>query len=298
MPSSGLFITLNDKETLNLYLDKGVYGELRPPEFGEVAPVSQHYGGLADAACAREGTHVFFFSKRKIAYGGQIIGTKNYGSYYLNGPYSPMGRKSGANIYWDESSRRCYKKTEKPGIFERHTPTEVEVRCQPYFLKFKDDIGLRGKCIESDVLYTRLSFLHHPLQSNSIQRMSFCTLTPYETDLLLELLRDSSENIFERPIDDIKIEGDPILFDPSFGISNLSESTSKRHFDALILSNPYLLPFELRPDGATICRKIPITPFKPSQMDRADICYYTEEQIGKGTIPNKVIEQDIRMTQY
>lgn len=290
MPSSGLFITLYDKETLNLYLAKGVYGELRSPVFGEVAPISQHYAGLADAACAREGTHVFFFLKRQIVYGGQVIGSENYGSYYLNGPYSPMGRKAGADIYWDESRRSCYQATVQQGIFKVRTNGGLEERCQPYFLRFNDEIGLRGSCIKSDVLYTELSFLHHPVQSNSIQRMSFCTLTPYEIDLLLDLLRGSSENIFESPIDEIEIEGDPILFDPSLGISRLSEVNSKRHFDASVLSNPNLLPPELRPEGATICRKIPLTPFKPSQMDRADICYYTDQPIENGAIPNKVIE--------
>ena len=36
--------------------------------------------------------------------------------------------------------------------------------------------------------------------------------------------------------------------------------------------------------------RFPYLTFKPSQMDRADICYYSEDSIKNGTIPNKIIE--------
>jgi len=290
MPNSGLFITLSDNDTLNLYLEKGVYGELRPPVFGEVDSRSMHYAALSDAACAREGTHVFFFVERQIVYGGQILGSENYGSYFFNGPYSPMGRRVNADIYWDESSRGRYEATEQQGIFKDRTNGSREDKCQPYIIRYSDELGLSGNSIESDVLYTELSFLPFPVPSNSIQRMSFCTLTPGETDMLIELLQTSSENVRATPRDDINVVGDPMLFNPEMGISHLSQATSKYHHDASIFSNPSLLPRELRPNGAIICRKIPITPFKPYQMDRADMCYFTDEAIENGYIPNKVIE--------
>jgi hypothetical protein len=294
MPSSGLFITLYDNETLNLYLDKGVYGVLMPPVFGEVDRHSKHYAALADFACTREGAHVFFFLERRIVYGGQVIGSKDYGSYFFNGPYSPMGRNVGSKICWDESHRAIYKKTDKPGIFQV-TTNGLEERCQPYLIRFVDKLGMKGKAIISDALYTELSLKHtYPLPSNSIQNMSFCTLTPGEIDLLLTLLSVNSEDFFRNPSDKINMEGKPIPFNPSLGISSLSETTSKLHFEASVLSDPNLLPSELRPEGATVCRKVPITPFKPSNMDRADICYYTDRSIKNGTIPNKVIELEWR----
>ena len=292
MPNSGLFITLNDRDALNLYLEKRVYGVLRPPVFRKVGSHSRHYGALADFACAREGSHVFFFGKRRIVYGGQIIGSKNYGSYYLNGPYSPEGRKADAPICWDESNRKEYESTDKPGIFKVKTRQGIEERCQPYLIRFTDEIGIGGKSIISDDLYAELSFYPYSLPSNSIRNMSFCTLTPYETNTLIDLFTENSEDYFENPADKIDLKEEPILFNPSLGISKLSEVTSKLHFEASVLSNPDLLPPELRPDSATICRKLPISPHKPSQVDRADICYFTDEPIKNGTIPNKLIDLD------
>ena len=51
------------------------------------------------------------------------------------------------------------------------------------------------------------------------------------------------------------------------------------------------MPEELRPNGSTICRKIPICPFKPTKwLDRADIVYYGDEPIRDGSIPNTIIQ--------
>jgi len=290
LPSSGLFITLYDNEALNLYLAKGIYGVLREPVFKKVDSHSRHYAVLADFACAREGTHVFFFEERRIVYGGQIIGSKNYGSYYLNGTYSPMGREANAPLCWDESNRTKYEPTDKPGIFKISTQSGIEERCQPYLIRFTDELGIGGKSIISDDLYAELSFYPYPLPSNSIRGMSFCTLTPGETDILIDLFSETSEDYSKEPADKIDFKEELILFNPSLGISKLSEASSKFHFEASVLSNPDLLPSELRPEGAAICRKIPITPHKPFHVDRSDVCYFTDESIKNGTIPNKVIE--------
>ena len=291
LPSSGLFVPLYDSETINLYLAKGIYGVLTAPVLGEVKGVSKHYAALADFACAREGTHIFFFNERKVVYGGQTTGSPKYGSYHLNGPYSPMGRVAKSSVVWDESNRKIYEATDKPGIFRVTIGDNKEERCQPYLIRFVDKLDLKGKSITSDDLYVELSAsYHYPLPSNSIQSMSFCTLTPFETDILISLLQKGSENFFKEPIDKIDFKGKPVLFNPSLGIQKLSQASSKYHFEASVISNPDLLPNELRPENATICRNIPITPFKPSQMDRADICYYTDPKIQNGTIPNKVLE--------
>lgn len=289
MPETGLFIPLFDEETLHLYLNGGLYGEHRAPEFGAIDSHSKHFAALADAACARQGTHVFFFHERTIIYGGQIIGAPNHGSFYINGPYSPLGRAVGADIYWDESDRRIYRPTERSGIFQVKRNGYVE-RCQPYLIRFEDELDLKGQAIESDVLYSELSLLPYPVASNSIQEMSFCTITPGETRILLDLLGRSPLNIGEEPRDDINIVGDPILFEPELGIQHLKDSVMKFHHDASIFANPNLLPPEIRPRGAAICRRVAITPFKPSGMDKADIGYYSDDEIRDGTLPNTVIE--------
>ena len=288
MPLSGLFITLFDEKTLKLYLSKGIYGFQMPPIHGEVPKRSKHYAALADYACAREGAHIFFFLKRKIIYGGQIVGSKEYGAFYLNGPYSPLGRRANSKVCWDESSR--YTPTGNPGIFRRSQDGK-EV-CQPYLLMFKDKIGLKGHVIKSDQLYFELGKYPYPLPSNSIVGMGFCTLAPGETEIALSLLEKEPIDCIEPYTDeDIELLCQPPPFSPEYSISSMKEATSEDHLKVSIIANPQLLPEFLQPKNAVICREVPLSPFKPYRwMDRADICYYSDDLIGYGTIPNIVIE--------
>ncbi|MBD3172976.1 hypothetical protein GF326_10940 [Candidatus Bathyarchaeota archaeon] len=292
MTESGLFITLNSKKTLDLYVSSGVYGELRPPEFEEVSSHSKHYAALADAASARQDDHVFFFLKRSIIYGGQIIGSKEHGSFIINGPNCPLGRQVGAEVYWDEGERNNYKSTSKPGVFKVNND---KIQCQPYLIKFEDKIGYKGLCIESDELYSELSLKYsHPLPTNAIQGKSFCTITPGETKILLDLLEDGVQKT-DPPKDEIKLRDDPLFFKPNMGIQHLSEAKSKHHHDAMLIANPELLPSKLKPGTSSICRKVPLTPFKPSQMDQADLCYYKLDDLEDGTIPNTIIETNWKL---
>jgi len=288
LPSAGLFITLYDEQTLRLYLDRGVYGQLMAPVFDKVSVRSRHHHILADYACVRRGAHVFFFLHRKIIYGGQVLGSETVGSFCLNGPYSPMGRKAQAQIYWDESTRETYRATARPGLF---TVPTVGERCQPYLLRFSDALNLQGTTITSDQLYFELGNFNYPLPSNSISGMGFCTLTPGETDIALSLLRQEPMELFEDTTrETTQLLGAPLPFTPAYGISHLHEAISEAHLEASALANPELLPPPLRPERTTLCRQVPISPFKPYQMDRADICYFSEDSIAEGTIPNTIIE--------
>jgi hypothetical protein len=291
MTESGFFITLYDVDTLNLYLDRGLYSFLMPPVFGEVSSRSNHYAALADYACGRKNAHVFFFLKRQIVYGGQLSGSIDYGAFFLNGEYCPMGRKSQAPLVWDESQRTCYEATDTNGIFKVTTQSGINERCQPYIIRFQDKLGLRGQAITSDDLYFDLGSYPYPLPSNAIQNMSFCTLTPGEVQTLLAKMKETPENIFQRTAEKIQLLDEPILFKPEYSISNIFEATSESHLEASVLANTNLLPEELRPPkNSTLCRQVPISPFKPSQMDRADIAYFTEDSIANGTLPNIIIE--------
>lgn len=259
------------------------------PVEGDVASMN-HYYALADYGCGREGAHVFFFLKRQIVYGGQIVGNKNYGCFYLNGPYCPIGKTIGSQICWDESFRTRYSATMKNGVFKVPTRDGLKERCQPYLIKFRDEFGIKGNVISSDDLYFEIGSYPYPLPSNSIRGMSFCTLTPAEVNILLTLLSETPDNIFKKSVDEIEFTREPLLFEPKYGISNVTNAISEAHLESSILANPELLPPNLRPEGATLCRQVPISPYKPYQMDRADVCYYTDEPIRDGTLPNKVIE--------
>lgn len=292
MPHGGLFVTLYDKDTLRLYLEEGVYGQHMTPQESEPSPHSAHYKTLADYATARESKHVFFFLKREIYYAGQIIGSDEHGAFYINGQKSPMGRKAEAPLVWDESSRDRYEETEEAGVFD--VGNNRGERCQPFLIRFEDQRGLAGNYIVSDQLYFKLGEYPYPLPSNSIAGMGFCTITPAETDILLNLLENEPEGGIE-PVSDesVQLERGPVPFSPEYGIDSLEEAHPESHLEASLISNPDLLPDHVKSDDATICRQVPISPFKPSGMDKADVCYFTDDRIRDGTIPNTVIELKI-----
>lgn len=299
IPKSGLFIVLYDIDTLKLYLQKGIYGFLMPPAYGPISSRSSHYPALADYACIREGTHVFFFLKRKIIYGGQVIGSKKYGAFYINGRYSPLGRLANAELYWDESHRARYTPTDKPGVFT--LPNISGERCQPYIIRFNDAIGIKGNAIASDQLYFELGKFPYPLPTNMISGMSFCTMTPGEVDIALDLLKTEPFYHYEAQSDErIELRGEPLPFEPKYGFNNIKEgmktAINEAHLEAMILANPELLPEDLRPNpGDTLCRQVPMSPFKPPQwIDKANICIYSEPYINNGTLPNKIIELKTR----
>jgi len=289
---------LYDKETLEIYLRNGIYGTLMPPVKERDLSRTRHFHTLGDYSCLRGGMHMFFFLKRDIVYGGRIKGSKRHGAFYLNGTHSPLGRIAQAPLVWDESNRRRYAATSIEGIFE--VPS-VGQRCQPYLVLFEGTGGLRGRRIRSDDLYFRLGSFPYPLPSNSIQGMSFCVLTPGETNILLELLRESEEIVDYDKHEEMELVAPPKPFHPKLGIADVREAfeakeiLNEAHLESSVLANPELLPDNMRPHEHALSRQVPISPFKPFQMDRADICYYSRSTpLGNGTLPNCIIELKIR----
>ena len=278
-----LFIALYDEKSLKLYLNKGLYGFLMKPVFSqEPSSRSKHYAVLADYACSREGTDVFFFLKRKIVYGGKIYGNKNSGSFYLNGKTSPLGIKSNANLFWDESTR--YVPTETEGVFKINGSNKAQPFIFYFFLN-----ELTGKYITSDDLYFELGKYPYPLPSNSMQDMGFCTLTPGEVRELNKMICDSQNRIDFSVTVEIEKNGEETLFDDKM-VDIKQNFINEAQLEFTILSS--LSPFSsFLKDDYILCRQVPISPFKPMDMDRADICLYSiNNSINFGTIPNVVIE--------
>lgn len=285
--NGGLFIALYDEDSLKLYLDKGVYGFLMKPVMTPKPSVqSRYYQVLADYACSREGTDVFFFLKRKIVYGGRIFGNKDVGSFYLNGQTSPIGRKADANLFWDESVRKAYFATDEPGIFKIRK--DGADKAQPFMFQFFQNENT-GKYIISDDLYFELGKYPYPLPSNSMQGMGFCTLTPGEVKTLNELISKSEKRIDFEGLGEIDKHGEETVFDDKL-VSLDEDLVNEAQLEFTILSS--LEPFaDFLTDDYVLCRQVPISPFKPSEMDRADICLYSmSHPIKNGTIPNVVIE--------
>lgn len=279
----GLFVALYDEKTLKLYLNKGLYGFLMKPVFTD-SPSSRgrHYAVLSDYACSREGTDIFFFLKRKIVYGGKIYGNKDIGSFYLNGDSSPLGRKANSDLFWDESSR--YSPTDKAGVFKVHGAEKA----QPFIFQFKQNDNT-GKYILSDKLYFELGRYPYPLPSNSMQGMGFCTLTPGEVATIMSLMEKTDSKIDYSICDNINKSGEETVFDDSL-IDIKEDFINEAQMEFTILAS--LKPLEKYISGEYIlCRQVPISPFKPMNMDRADICLYSlNNPIKDGTIPNIIIE--------
>lgn len=285
--NGGLFIALYDEESLKLYLDKGLYGFLMKPVMTpKPTAQSRYYAILADYACSREGTDVFFFLKRKIVYGGKIYGNKEVGSFYLNGSTSPLGRKVDADLFWDESIRKKYIATDKPGIFK--ISKDGSDKAQPFMFQFVQNSN-SGKFIISDDLYFELGKYPYPLPSNSMQGMGFCTLTPGEVTTLKKLISKSTRRIEYEGLGEVSKHGKETVFDDRL-VSLDEDLVNEAQLEFTILAS--LKPFaDFLTDDYVLCRQVPISPFKPSEMDRADICLYSMTQpIKNGTIPNVVIE--------
>lgn len=280
----GLFVALYDEDTLKLYLNKGLYGFLmKPTTVGSVSSRSKHFSVLADYACSREGTDLFFFLKRKIVYGGKIYGNREYASFYINGQTSPLGQQTQANLFWDESPR--YTATETPGVFKVNGADKA----QPFIFQFSQTENT-GKYITSDDLYFNLGKKYpYPLPSNSMQGMGFCTLTPGEVEELSALLSATNNRIDFTECANIDKSGEERIFDDSL-VDIRSDFINEAQMEFTILSS--LTPLHELFDGNYIlCRQVPISPFKPMNMDRADICLYSfDSPIKGGTIPNIVFE--------
>lgn len=293
MNNGGLFITLYDEDTLRLYLDEGVYGQHMTPEDGEPSSYSAHYKTLADYSAVRDKKHIFFFCDRKIYYGGQAVGSGEYGAFYINGKKSPMGREANAPLVWDESTRDTYEETEKSGVF--NAGEQRGKKCQPFLIRFEDNQDMAGNYIISDQLYFNLGEYPYPLPSNSIAGAGFCTITPGETNTLLNLLENDPKGEIDPASDEaIRLEGDPVPYSPEYSVDSPEEAHPEAHLEASLIANPDLLPKHMRQENATICRQVPISPFKPVNLDQADICYFTENRICDGTIPNTIVELKIK----
>lgn len=285
--NNGVFITLYDEESLKLYLKNGLFGFLATPvNTSKPNPRSNYFHVLADYACLREGSDVFFFIKRKIYYGGKVIGNESLGSFFINGENSPLGRSTKANLFWNEDFRYEKDTSLNKGQFYVETNNGRKIKAQPFIVCFNtsDD---SGKFITSDDLYFELGSYPFPLPSNAMQGMGFCTLTPGETKIALNLI-GKSKNRIDYSLSPVCASGGKRLFseeliDPNYMNESELEFNLLANFDkflGILGRNHYCL-----------CRQIPISPFKPENMDRADICLYdTEDLIQGGTLPNVVIE--------
>lgn len=297
--TTGLYIMMSKdkafKGALTKSLKYGIYGFLMKPVVeGQPDSRSKHYPILSDYACCEEGTHVFFFYDREVYYGGIITNENKDDSptFYLNGKTSPLGKKANSEFYYEDT----YKKSKEETYIINNNEKAI-----PFTIEFKVDSELTGKKINVDDLYWELSQYNYPLPINSIQGLAMATLTPKETEILLNLLKNSDEKVKKIEIDEPKIYDDrKTLFSKEFvkGEKQIYEA----HLEFLLLSQIELIK-KIIPDGEyTRCRQIPVCPFKSKNYDRVDIALYDKNnRIKDGTLPNIIIElknKDVSYEEY
>ena len=160
---------------------------------------------------------------------------------------------------------------------------------QPFIFQFNKTKDT-GKYITSDELYFQLGKTYpYPLPSNSMQGLGFCTLTPGEVKELKSLILASENKLNYSNCENISKHGEETLFRE--GLVNVDDDlVNEAQLEFTILSS--LKPFsKFLSDNYILCRQVPICPFKPMNMDRADICLYSlKNPIKNGTIPNIIIE--------
>lgn len=302
--SSGLFILLSDEKSLKNCIKYGYYGFLMAPLLeDEPTTQSKYYAILSDYACCEKGTEIFFFNDRTITYGGTIIKENgNNPVFYLNGPTSPLGRKAKSERYIniDETIENEEDKslTEHEGIFYfgKNQRGEPIYKSMPFIIEFDNKKELTGKQISSDELYFKLGDYSYPFPSNTIQKTGMCTLTPKETEILLDLMKTSDKLIDLSSYTDIDITDElKTIFYKS--LLDNKEFISESHLEFTLLANNEKLDkiiSKTLPQYSKKyikCRQIPLCPFRPMQFDRADICLYDESNsIANNTLPNIIIE--------
>ncbi|AIM15135.1 hypothetical protein HW35_01500 [Bacillus sp. X1(2014)] len=114
------------------------------------------------------------------------------GAFILNGENSVLGKLHHSPLVWNEPNRYD-SLDQKKGIFKINKNEQQLIRCQPYLLRFNDFLNLKGKYINSDDLYFKLGKFPSPLPPNAMAKMGFCTLTPKETEIALDLIYKSNE---------------------------------------------------------------------------------------------------------
>lgn len=288
MDTGGVLVSVSDEETLNLCLERGIYGQHVTLQEGDSPWYGGHYSTLADHATLRDRNHVFFSHSGKVYYGGQVVGSDDYGAFYVNGRNSLMGRQADAPLVWDESSRDAYAETDNPGVFR--TDEGDYWTCQPFLIRFEGE-EMVGSYVDRHRFYFELGDYPHLLPSHQRSATDFCTLTPGETETLVTLLEDDCDGRIDVSSDEnVELVGEPAPFSPGHGIRRPEDARSVLHLQAAVVSNPLLLPRRFRPDDCIICRAVPISPYKPGPVPRADVCYYSEtDPIEDGTLPNTIL---------
>lgn len=285
--NKGFVIHMSSVESVSIALKHGVFGQ--HVKFEEnYSPYSSHFDILADYSCARDGDHVFLFKDNQIYYAGQITGNSDGAAFKFNGE-TPVYE---AQLAWDESKRDDKTPAQRDGLFytEKKREKGKQKVHQPYLLLFdtksSEYAGLTTGADEYYYSIDEASEIDSPLPSNSMKRRGFGPITPAETRVMLDVVKQEGR----RPeiIEDIQLnfECEPIEYNPSIALNKDTEFVNEAHLEAAILANPSLYPV-YDENSDFVCRQSPLTPNRSEGIDRPDISIYN----GQNPMwPKKVVE--------
>lgn len=270
-------VPMNSQEAVYECINSGLYGQLLKSK-DDIS--TNHMRIVADYASTRPGDHIFLFCERRIYYAGQIQPNGTGGTVLLNGTDTPLDLDVPEYTYVPD---RLTDRVDSSGRLTETTQYGRQVRCQPYLFAFTDTIGFGGHSISSNALYNRLARYEFTSSAARMKNVGFCGLSPGETDILLELFEQSSEDTRCTPPETVDVSGfDPVCLTSQY---TLESARLEAQIEALLMSEPHRLPAYSRNSDETIARQVPFSSPRRS-VDKVDIGAYEPGSV----FPNKIYE--------
>lgn len=277
----GVVITIRNEDVLPLYLAYGVYGRKLRLDLDDNPHFDPYIDALATYACCREHDHVFFRCKGRIYYGGRLVSDSRHYAFYLNGPHGFIGRAAEAPQVWDESGWDQFEPPVNRGLDWRRPPPLG----QPFLFRFRDWYRLKGRWVDEHDFYVSLSEYNYLLPT-TVDPTGMTVISPGETEVLVNLFIHGEGGKLPAPKrEDIELQEEPTPYDPSFG-PDPTDPLTKEEFIAGVLANSGKLPTWAQSRNNNAIYDIPISPYRPRNVETADFAYYRVPAIRNGTIPN------------
>jgi len=287
MPTGGVIIKIRNESTIPRFLASGFYGPaMRVGPDGE-PDAARYLDALIEMAAGRRGDHVFFRTQNRFVYGGQLRGASDHAAISLNGRRGLLGKRANAPCVIPESGVE----PSEPPRFEGLDSARQTRRCRPLFVRFRDELGLAGRWIDEYELYFALGDYAYLLPTTWMNT-GMVAISPGETNRLIELVRDDPSGVIGHDENDVidRCE-EPIPHDPDYGPDLLGARTQEGLL-AAALADPSQLSVGLPPRGASIAQRVPISPFRPRDVEFADVGWYTGRSINGGTLPDVLLYLD------
>lgn len=276
MSTGGVVITARDEESIPVFLGGGVFGRELRLGTPDDPNIRTYIRALADFAACRRGDHVFFQTSDRFMYAGRVRGADKHGAFYLNGRPGFLGRRADAPFVWEGTEAERVRATgRRPGA-------------RPFLLRFGDDLGLAGYWVDRHSVYRSLGDYPYLLPT-TWANSSMVSISPGETKRLLSLLvEDPVGHVSPAAEVGLGVWAEAVPYEPKYG-PNLLGAWTAEGLTAAILAHPLQLPSLRPPEHAALAHWVPISPYRPSDVPTVDVAWYSDRDLGDGTIPDVLL---------